>query len=81
MIINRKEQTTAIDRIDSNWWNKEAFLGRRDLFYMEGRAEQKEKVTFVRHDFWVPKLDALAAGFTSTFSAWSYRRAFGYVSK
>ena len=39
VIINRKEQTTAIDRMDSNWWNTEAFLGRRDLFYMEGRQE------------------------------------------
>ena len=31
--INRKERTTAIDRMDANWWQSEAFIGRRDLFY------------------------------------------------
>ena len=66
--------------MDSNWWNNDPFLGRRDLFYMEARENDKaEKVTFVRHDFWIPKLSALAAGITSTFSAWSYRRAFGSI--
>ena len=31
--INRKERTTAIDRMDASWWQSEAFIGRRDLFY------------------------------------------------
>ena len=35
VIINRKEQTTAIDRIDVNFWHKEPFLGRRDFFFNE----------------------------------------------
>lgn len=64
--------------MDGNWWNKNPFLGRRDHFYMEARdAAKPARVAFVRHDFWIPKLSALAAGMTSTFSAWSYGRAFG----
>jgi hypothetical protein len=31
--INRKERTTAIDRMDANWWQPQPFIGRRDLFY------------------------------------------------
>ena len=77
VIINRNDQTTAVDRMDGNWWNNSPFLGRRDLFYMEKREnDTNERVTFVRHDFWIPKLSAMAAGMTSTFSAWSYGRAF-----
>ena len=40
--INRKERTTAIDRMDANWWQPQAFIGRRDLFYPETRGEYPE---------------------------------------
>ena len=55
--INRKDNTVAIDRMDGNWWHSEAFIGRRDLFYVEEREDRVSnngKLTFVRHDFWVP---------------------------
>jgi hypothetical protein len=32
VIVNRKDKTVAIDRIDGNWWHEHPFLGRRDLF-------------------------------------------------
>ena len=35
--INRKDKSTAIDRMDGSWWEDEAFIGRRDMFYPETR--------------------------------------------
>ena len=57
VIINRKEQSTCLDRMDRNWWHREEspFLGRRDLFYPDPKTEGKH-LAFVRHDFWVHKL-------------------------
>lgn len=41
VIINRKEKSTIIDRMDINWWITEPFLGRRDLFYPDKKYEGK----------------------------------------
>ena len=53
--INRKDQSTAIDRMDINWWISEPFIGRRDLFFPDPKSDGK-KLTFVRHNFWLHKL-------------------------
>jgi hypothetical protein len=74
--INRKERTTAIDRMDANWWQSEAFIGRRDLFYPETRGTGAEKIAFVRHDFWLFKLKKFGVQLYSNWDAWSYKRAF-----
>ena len=74
--INRKERTTAIDRMDANWWQPEAFIGRRDLFYPESRHDGPEQVAFVRHDFWLFKLKKFGVQLFSNWDAMSYKRAF-----
>ena len=74
--INRKEKTTAVDRMDANWWQPKPFIGRRDLFYMEARGTGPEQMTFVRHDFWIFKLFKFEHQFWSNFAAMSYKRAF-----
>tara|TARA_B110001450_G_C17268282_1_gene338414 strand:- start:163 stop:519 length:357 start_codon:yes stop_codon:yes gene_type:complete len=35
VIINRKDFSVAVDRMDANWWIAEPFLGQRDLFYVD----------------------------------------------
>ena len=75
--INRKDQSTAIDRMDGNWWHADPFIGRRDLFYPEQREGKTEQLAFVRHNFWVHKLTSCNLKFTSHWSAWSYKRSFG----
>ena len=75
--VNRKERTTTIDRMDANWWQPEAFIGRRDLFYPESRGETgPEMVTFVRHDFWLFKLKKFGVQLFSNWDAMSYKRSF-----
>ena len=74
--VNRREKTTAVDRLDANWWQAEPFLGRRDLFYQESRNDGPEQMTFVRHDFWIPKLTKFPAQLWSNFDAMSYKRSF-----
>ena len=58
--IDRSKQTVAIDRMDGNWSHEDPFIGRRDFFYIENREEENNKMngylTFVRTDFWRPKL-------------------------
>ena len=76
VIINRKEQTTAVDRIDANFWFDDPFLGRRDLFYNEQREGKDECVAFVRHDFWLFKPMVLYAFLQSNFASLSYKWAF-----
>jgi hypothetical protein len=49
--INRKDKTTAIDRIDANYFYDAPFVGRRDLFF-EG---SDGRLAFVRHDIWIHK--------------------------
>lgn len=74
--INRKARTTAIDRMDANWWHENAFIGRRDLFYMEARGEGPEQLAFVRHDFWLFKLKKFGVQLFSNWDAMAYKRAF-----
>ena len=42
VIINRKEKSTAVDRMDANWWFKEPFLGRRDLIFPDKKFDGKQ---------------------------------------
>ena len=76
--INRKEKTTAIDRMDANWWQPKPFIGRRDLFYQEVRGDETnpEQMAFVRHDFWMFKLNKFGAQLWSNYDAWSYKSNF-----
>ena len=74
--INRKERTTAVDRIDGNFWAETPFMGRRDLFYMESRNGGAEKLTFVRHDFWLNKLITGPARLWTSVDSMLYKRAF-----
>ena len=53
VIINRKDNTVAVDRLDANWWIPEPFLAQRDLFYPEGDSG---KLAFIRHNYWLHKL-------------------------
>jgi hypothetical protein len=76
VVINRKEQTTAVDRMDVNCYESEPFLGRRDLFYNEQREGSDSVIAFVRHDFWLWKPWTFTGTVRSSFSAWSYKRAF-----
>ena len=73
VIINRDDQTVAIDRLDVNWLDKTPFMGRRDLFMP---SKVPGSVDFVRHNFWIHKLTKACEQMQSHFSAWSYRRAF-----
>ena len=74
VIINRKDNSVAVDRMDSNWWISEPFLGQRDLFYVD--SENQEKLTFVRHNFWLHKIYKVPTSVWSNLSAMSYRKAF-----
>lgn len=74
--INRKERTTAIDRMDANWSQEKPFIGRRDLFYQEARDDGPEQVAFVRHDYWLFKLNKFGAQLWTNFDAMAYKRAF-----
>ena len=74
--INRRNRQTAVDRIDGNFWAEHPFMGRRDLFYMEARNGGDEKLTFVRHDFWVPKLSSFGLQLYTNVDAMLYKRSF-----
>ena len=77
--INRKDKSVAIDRMDGNWWYDAPFVGRRDFFYIENREGNNSHngdLTFVRHDYWVFKLDVPMNQLISNYSQWSYRKAF-----
>ena len=76
MILNRANQTVAIDRIDAQIQREKPFMGRRDFFYFEKRENKPEQMTFVRHDFWRSSLVKFPAQMWSHFSAMSYSRAF-----
>ena len=85
VIINRKEPSVAVDRMDINWWLPEPFLGQRDLFYVENREDiltgkaKNSKLAFVRHCFWYHKIYKMHTMVWSNFSSMSYKRAFGGV--
>ena len=72
--INRKDMTTAVDRIDGNYWAEHPFMGRRDLFYMESREGENKQLTFVRHDFWIPKLMTFGNRMYTSVDAYLYKR-------
>ena len=86
VIINRKENTVSVDRLDANWWIAQPFLGQRDHFYIEkddraailsGTSSTKQqRLAFVRHNFWLHKLMKFNTVVSSNFSARSYRKAF-----
>merc|ERR1712032_160230 len=40
VIINRKECSVAVDRIDTNFRIAEPFLGQRDYFYVETKDKE-----------------------------------------
>ncbi len=74
VIINRKDKSTAVDRIDVNWWQQAPFMGQRDLFFPDKR--DPNLMTFVRHDYWqFTPLRMMVQG-CSSFSFWQYKRAF-----
>ena len=62
--------------MDGNTWAETPFLGRRDLFYMEERNGGPEQLTFVRHDFWLPKMSVFGERLWTNVSAWGYKSAF-----
>ena len=87
MIIDRKAATVAVDRMDANWWIAEPFLAQRDWFYVESKDKQailegkpvKQRLAFVRHNYWIPKINSFTAFYFSSFSAGSYKRAFASI--
>ena len=88
VIINRRECTVAVDRMDENYRIKGPFLGRRDYFYVEQADKEailnltakQERLAFVRHDFWLHKVWKLPTVLWSNLSAPSYRSAFKAVN-
>ena len=74
VVIDRNEETVAIDRLDMNWKISEPFMGRRDLFMPAKRAENS--IDFIRHDFWLPKVLKFDSQLMSGFCAWGYKRQF-----
>ena len=74
VVINRADQTVAVDRIDINWLNDTPFMGRRDLFMPSKRTEGS--TDFIRHNFWLFKLCKFSEVMISHYSAWSYRYQF-----
>jgi hypothetical protein len=51
VIVNRKEKTTCIDRIDMNWLYDQPFVGRRDEFTPAIRHENG--LDFYRYHYWL----------------------------
>ena len=76
VIINRKDNTVAVDRLDANWWIPEPFLAQRDLFYPEGDSG---KLAFIRHNYWLHKVQKVNCVLWSNLSASSYASAFKKV--
>ena len=74
VIINRKDQTVAIDRFDMNWLVDEPFMGVRDHFMPSTKKENT--LDFYRHHFWLHKLLKFDMRLLTHYSAWSYKRAF-----
>ena len=66
--------------MDGNWWEKEAFIGRRDMFYPETREGCTEQMAFVRCDYWLFKPSVFLARTWSSLSAFSYASAFKSTS-
>ena len=75
VIINRKEHSVAVDRLDANWLDDAPFLGSRDLF-MPSKRGGDGSLDFVRHNFWIHKLTKMPNIVWSSCAAWCYRRSF-----
>ena len=71
VMINRKEHSVAIDRLDMNWLVDEPILGRRDMFTPSRRHENA--LDFVRYHFWLHKLLKFEVQVWSHYAACSYR--------
>ncbi len=74
VIINRKDNTVAVDRMDVHWLEDKPFIGQRDLFMPSKRADGS--VDFIRHAFWVHKLGKMCVVMGSHFNAFCYKRGF-----
>ena len=74
VVINRNDQTVAVDRFNINWKTDAPFMARRDLFMPAKRLDGG--IDFIRHEFWLHKLLKMQSQMFSNLSAWSYRRAF-----
>ena len=74
VIINRKDNTVAIDRLDLHWLEDKPILGRRDLFMPSKRTDGS--LDFIRHNFWIHKLSKMCEIMWSHGSAFNYRRRF-----
>ena len=73
VLINVKDQTVAVDRMDKNWFVTGPFLGRRDLFcFLPG----EERMQFFRHIFWIPKVQKFWELYKFPFAKSRYNRAF-----
>ena len=72
--INRKDNTVAVDRLDINWLEDKPFIGRRELFMPSKRADGS--LDFVRHSFWIHKLNKMSDIICSHWSSFYYRRQF-----
>jgi hypothetical protein len=70
-----------VDRIDQSWRQAEPFLGQRDLFYIERKDKEasKNRLAFVRHDFWLHKLMKFEAVMGTWSAARAYKSAFKAV--
>ena len=79
VIINRKDKSVAVDRMDVNWWFDKPFLGRRDLFMPD--PKNPKQLSFIRHHVWLHKLLKFNAQLYSNVSALQYKRAFKRADK
>ena len=90
VILNRSECSVAIDRLDSNYYVEDSkpFLAQRDHFYIEKDNMAKiaagdvrfPELSFIRYNFWLPKLSGPMTKFYSNFAAMSYKSAFNTES-
>ena len=67
----------AVDRIDKSWRLEEPFLGQRDLLYTERKDKEtaRNRLAFVRHDFWLHKMMKFEAVMGSYSAARAYKSA------
>ena len=68
--IDRKERTTAVDHFNLNYFYKEPFVARRDLFL----EQDEHALAYVRHDIWLFKLFKLQSRIGSSFQTWAFKK-------
>jgi hypothetical protein len=74
VVIDRKNETVYVDRMDINWKSDGPFMGRRDSFAPS--IKEEGALDFIRYDYWLSKFLKFDYQVISHYSAWSYRRAF-----